>query len=138
MEKSDLMGFEFDATECPDLFPPLVCLACNSKGKSVIRGAERLVHKESNRANALVSEFMKLGAKIKLKGNMMEIIGTGNENLLGCAVESHNDHRIAMALAVAGLNASGKTIISGEECVSKSYPDFFNDLVTIASGGVVR
>jgi 3-phosphoshikimate 1-carboxyvinyltransferase len=74
--KLPLQGFVFDATHCPDLFPPLVVLACNCRGKTKIKGVERLVHKESNRAMALVKEFSSLGARIHINGNWLEIEGT--------------------------------------------------------------
>ncbi|MBN2121838.1 3-phosphoshikimate 1-carboxyvinyltransferase [Candidatus Micrarchaeota archaeon] len=132
VEKGALMGFEFDASDCPDLFPPLVALACNCSGKSVILGVRRLLGKESNRAAALVSEFGKLGAKIRVAGDAIEI--EGGAKLSGGEVDSHSDHRIAMACAVAALNCSGSVRILNAECVSKSYPSFFEDLEKLAEG----
>lgn len=127
--KNKLSSFEYDATDSPDLFPPLVSLAVNCIGKSIIHGVDRLFNKESNRATALVQEFSKLGAKIKIIGNSMEITGT---KLHSGKVNSHNDHRIAMALAVASLTASDSVEIENSECVSKSYPQFFNDLKSLS------
>jgi len=132
VEGSDLTAFRFDATECPDLFPPLAVLACSCRGQSVISGVERLQHKESNRAQALFSELTKIGAKISISGNQMAI--TGNR-ITGGQIESHGDHRIAMAGAVAGLGSAQGVGIKGWECVSKSYPRFFEDLNSI--GGAV-
>ena len=131
-EKSELKGFEFDATDCPDLFPPLVALACNCKGRSRIQGALRLEGKESDRAAALVSEFGKMGGKISVSEDVMEIEGC---KLGGGDVDSHNDHRIVMAVAIAGLNSEKGVNIEGAECVSKSYPKFFEDLKVLADGG---
>lgn len=128
VRKGKLKGFHFDATHCPDLFPPLAALACNCEGTTVISGVERLVHKESNRAMALEKEFSALGANIRIEGNRMEIKGT---KLMGGIVDSHNDHRIAMAAAVAALNVQKDVTIRGDECVAKSYPDFFADLKKI-------
>lgn len=125
VRKAGLAGFEFDATDCPDLFPPLAVLACSCKGRSVIYGAERLKHKESDRAAALASELGKIGADIKINGNQMEIEG---KKLVGGKVDSHNDHRIAMACAIAGLGSENGVEIEGEDCISKSYPGFFKDL----------
>lgn len=125
VEAGDLKPFEFDATACPDLFPPLVVLASNCGGKSVIHGLGRLTYKESNRASALHREFKKLGIRITAEGNTMEVYGG---TVQGALVDSHNDHRIAMACAVAGLRARGDVVISGSACVSKSYPSFFSDL----------
>lgn len=125
VEKNELIAFEFDATDCPDLFPPLAVLACNCKGKSIITGTERLKHKESDRAAVLVEELSAIGANIKVEGNQMII--EGNE-LKGGTINSHNDHRIAMAGAIAALTCKGQVEITDEECISKSYPKFFDDL----------
>jgi 3-phosphoshikimate 1-carboxyvinyltransferase len=123
---SRLKPFSFDATECPDLFPPLVALAAYADGKSVIKGAERLTHKESNRALTLQEEFGKLGIRITLSGDEMFIDGGGILN--GALTHSHHDHRIAMALAIAALGANGPVVIEEAEAINKSYPAFYDDL----------
>jgi len=128
VRKRRLESFEFDCTDCPDLFPPLVALACHCRGMSRIQGVERLRYKESNRARSLIEEFTRLGADIRLKGDSLEIECSG---LKGGKVDAHNDHRIAMALALASINASGDIFIEGSECVAKSYPDFFDDFARI-------
>lgn len=119
-------AFHFNATDCPDLFPPLVALAAYCRGTSVIEGVSRLSHKESSRGSALQQEFKKMGVEIKLQDDLMMI--TGGETLKGAVVHSHHDHRIAMACAVAALKADGKTTIEEAEAVNKSYPGFYNDL----------
>src|SRR5450432_386906 len=121
-----LKGFEFDATDCPDLFPPLVALASVCQGSSFIKGASRLVHKESDRALTLQEEFSKLGVDILLNGDLMGIKGT--ENLNPATVHSRHDHRIAMATAVAALRATGPVQIEKADAINKSYPSFFDDL----------
>jgi 3-phosphoshikimate 1-carboxyvinyltransferase len=118
--------FHFNATDCPDLFPPLVALAAYCNGTSVIEGVSRLAHKESNRAITLQQEFLKMGIEITLQDDLMMI--KGGEGLKGATVFSHHDHRIAMACAVAALKATGETIIEDAEAVNKSYPGFFDDL----------
>lgn len=118
--------FHFNATDCPDLFPPLVALAAYCKGSSVIEGVSRLAHKESNRALTLQEEFKKMGVHIKLQDDLMIIEGGGG--LTGTTVHSRHDHRIAMACAVAALGATGETIIEGAEAINKSYPNFYEDL----------
>jgi len=123
-----LKTFNYDATDTPDLFPPLVILALGCDGTSKIAGTNRLLNKESNRLKALISEFTKLGIKIYEEDNTLNIEGG---KVFGCEVDSHNDHRIAMALAVAGLKSESPVIINDAECVKKSYPDFFNDLKNI-------
>jgi 3-phosphoshikimate 1-carboxyvinyltransferase len=126
-QASNLKPFNFDSTDCPDLFPPLVALAVRCNGISEITGVERLIHKESNRALALQQEFSKMNDKlISIAGNKMII--RGGLPLLSATVDSHNDHRIAMSLAIAGLNVEGGIHISGCEAVKKSYPDFFANL----------
>ena len=125
VEKRKLNAFVFDATDCPDLFPPLAALAALCEGTSVIYGAQRLAHKESDRAQALREEFGKLDILIEMCGNRMEVQGG---RVRGGEVNSHNDHRIAMACAVAALQAQGKVLIQDSECVAKSYPAFFSDL----------
>jgi 3-phosphoshikimate 1-carboxyvinyltransferase len=125
VSKSKLNAFDFDATESPDLFPPLVALACYCSGVSSIRGVSRLVHKESDRASALREEFGKMGVKIEIKDDVMFITGSKPR---GARVESHEDHRIAMALAVASLGATSRVFIRDSQCVAKSYPGFFDDL----------
>ncbi len=124
-ERNRLCAFRFDATHCPDLFPPLVALASACEGKSKIYGSMRLIHKESNRGDALSSEFAKLGIKVEQFPDRIEVTGGKAK---GGIVKSHNDHRIAMACAIAGLRGVDETKIEDWECVSKSYPDFFSHL----------
>lgn len=121
-----LKAFHFDATDCPDLFPPLVALAAYCNGTTTIEGVNRLEHKESNRGLTLQEEFGKMGVPITLQDNLMLVAGEGVVN--GAVVHSHHDHRIAMACAVAGLAASGNTTIEGADAINKSYPAFFEDL----------
>ena len=121
-----LKAFQFDATDCPDLFPPLVALASFCKGTTVIHGVGRLAHKESNRALTLQEEFGKMGVSIALQDDVMLI--RGGEGVKGAVVHSRHDHRIAMACAVAGLRADGATTIEEAQAINKSYPDFYTHL----------
>jgi 3-phosphoshikimate 1-carboxyvinyltransferase len=125
---SALIAFDFDATDCPDLFPPLVALAAYCKGITRIKGVHRLTHKESNRTVALQQEFGKMGIVIGVDGDTMLI--TGN-SVKGTEVHSHHDHRIAMSCAVAALSAEGPTTIHTAEAINKSYPDFYDHLQTL-------
>jgi 3-phosphoshikimate 1-carboxyvinyltransferase len=122
----EMDAFYFDATDCPDLFPPLAALAAYCKGKTTIKGVSRLAHKESDRAITLQDEFDKMGVTIDLKGDEMIIHGGGN--VKGADVHSHHDHRIAMACAVAALKADSEMVIDEAQAVKKSYPDFYEDL----------
>lgn len=125
VKKGKLRPFRFDASHCPDLFPPLAALACYCGGTSEIAGVDRLRGKESDRAETIVQEFGKTGAGVRVEGNSMYIQDSG---ITGAATHHHHDHRIAMALAVAGLGSKEGININGAECVSKSYPGFFRDL----------
>lgn len=122
----EMDAFYFDATDCPDLFPPLVALAAYCNGKTTIKGVSRLAHKESDRAITLQDEFDKMGVTIDLKGDEMIIHGGGK--VKGADVHSHHDHRIAMACAVAALKADSEMVIDEAQAVKKSYPDFYEDL----------
>lgn len=126
-----LQPFHFNATECPDLFPPLVALAAYCNGKTVIEGTSRLTHKESNRAITLQDEFGKLGVKIDLQDDLM--IVQGGNGLTGAVVHSRHDHRIAMACAVAALKAKGATVIEEAAAINKSYPEFYEHLKTLGA-----
>lgn len=127
--KRDLTAFEFDATNCPDLFPALAALAAAAEGTSVITGTSRLEHKESNRAETLREEYAKLGIEIDIETeNVMKIRGG---SIHGAEVDGHSDHRIAMSLAVSALRSDGEVKITGAECVSKSYPNFFEDIESL-------
>jgi 3-phosphoshikimate 1-carboxyvinyltransferase len=126
-----LKAFHFDATDCPDLFPPLVALASVCHGSSFIRGVSRLAHKESDRAITLQDEFRKLGVDILINGDTMGIKGVST--LSSATVQSRHDHRIAMATAVAALRADGPVMIEKAEAVNKSYPAFFDDLSKLSA-----
>ena len=129
-----LAAFHFDATECPDLFPPLVALAAYCEGKSVIQGATRLTHKESDRAATLREEFGKMGIRVELQGDTMIIEGGV---VTGGKVHSHHDHRIAMACAVAALKAKEETTIDEAQAIKKSYPDFYTDIQRLGASVTV-
>ncbi len=121
-----LHAFEFDATNCPDLFPALAALAAAAEGVSVIRGTSRLEYKECNRAEAICEEYGKLGIEVDLsEEDVMKIRGGA---IHGARTRSHGDHRMAMSLAVAALRSDGAVTIEEAESVAKSYPRFFEDL----------
>jgi 3-phosphoshikimate 1-carboxyvinyltransferase len=126
-----LKAFEFDATECPDLFPPLVALASYCKGVTKIKGVNRLTHKESNRGLTLQDVFGKMGVQIDLEDDVMFV--HGGDQLKGANVSSHHDHRIAMAAAVAALGADGPVVITDAEAIDKSYPAFYNHLIQLGA-----
>ena len=110
-----------------------MALAAYSSGISTIKGVSRLIYKESDRAAALKEEFGKMNISVVIEGDVMKV--TGGQPT-GARVESHDDHRIAMAVAVAALRATGKVNIRDSQCVAKSYPGFFDDIRHL--GALVR
>ena len=129
VSKRKLRGFEFDATNAPDLFPALAALAAAAEGESVIIGTDRLRHKESDRAETICHEYEKLGIEVDIsEKNIMRIRGG---EILPATTFSHNDHRIAMSIAISALRCQGEIVIENAECVEKSYPTFFEDLESI-------
>lgn len=129
-ERSDLKAFNYDATDSPDLFPPLAALAAGCSGTSRIRGISRLFHKESDRAGAIADVLEMTGIKVNFEGDEMLITGG---DIHGAVVSSHNDHRIAMMAAVMAAGATGGVTIRDAEAVAKSYPGFFDDLSLIGA-----
>ncbi|MHB0898392.1 MAG: 3-phosphoshikimate 1-carboxyvinyltransferase [Spirochaetales bacterium] len=124
-----LQAFEFDATDCPDLFPPLAALAAACVGVSGIKGVHRLKGKESDRAASIESMLGALGVPVSFEKDWMRIHGGV---IHGGTIDACGDHRIAMAAAVAALAAEGPVTILGAECVSKSWPSFFDDLDSVS------
>ncbi len=120
----ELRGIDINCCDTPDLVPILCVAGCFAKGVTRILGVAHLAHKESNRLTMPAQELKKLGAQIKVRADSLEIKGAF---LKGGIVSSCGDHRIAMALAVAGLKIGG-VVIKGVQCISKSYPDFVRDL----------
>ncbi len=125
VKKSNILPFYFDATDSPDLFPALAVLATKAKGTSSIKGVSRLIHKESNRAEAIVNEFRNLGIKTEIIDD--KLIIHGKNKIKGGIFNSYNDHRMAMAAAILSLSAEDQIEITNYKCVSKSYPAFFDD-----------
>ncbi|MCL2727380.1 MAG: hypothetical protein FWD56_03260, partial [Bacteroidales bacterium] len=129
----DLKPFTFDLTHAPDLAPALTALAAAIPGASVLKGAGRLKTKESSRGEVLQQIFKQMGVQIDLSADEMMIHGrnridvsTGN-----CIIDCHNDHRIAMAAAIAAVSARYPISLTGASCVSKTYPRFWDDLASL-------
>jgi 3-phosphoshikimate 1-carboxyvinyltransferase len=124
-----LRGIEADLEDTPDLVPTLVALGCKARGKTVIKNVEHARHKESDRLATCAAEFTKFGAYIKEKKDGLVIKGV--KELQGALVNSRGDHRLVMALSIAGMAASGSTVIRGSEAVDISYPEFFRTLESL-------
>jgi len=120
-----IKALDIDAGDIPDLVPPLAALLCRADGPSRIYNAGRLRLKESDRLTALATGLSSLGADITAGED--ELLIKGVSALHGGEVSSHNDHRIAMALALAAISSTGSVTIHGASSVSKSYPDFWQD-----------
>ena len=126
-----LEAVDVNAKDTPDLVPVCAALACYAKGTSRIHDAQRLRLKESDRLSSLYLELRKMGADIAVDEGSLTIKGPCKLN--GSDIDSHNDHRIAMACAVAALRADGETRIHDAECVKKSYPRYFIDLSSLGA-----
>lgn len=113
-----------------DEIPVLAALACYADGVTVIRDAAELRVKESDRIASIALELSKLGAKVGTLADGLAI--EGGAPLNGTEVDSHGDHRIAQALAVAALGAEGETTVASVDCVATSYPAFESDLLGLA------
>lgn len=123
-----LNGIELDATNIPDLVPPIALVAACAKGTTRIYGAERLKIKESNRLLSVSQVLNCLGGKVAVTDDGLIIEGSA---ILGGAVESQNDHRIAMLAAIASTVSRGSIELSGAEAVKKSYPRFWEDFKSL-------
>ena len=117
--------FELDCSDIPDLVPILSVLACFSQGESRLTNAARLRIKESDRLAAVTKALCGIGGRVTEYEDMLVIRGV--EELAGGEAESFNDHRIAMAMAIASTRCREPLLIRGAECVSKSYPGFWEE-----------
>jgi 3-phosphoshikimate 1-carboxyvinyltransferase len=116
-----LNGIRVDMAAMPDLVPTLAVLAAFAQGETVITGVAHLRHKESDRLGAMAAELAKLGVDVRETADGLIIQG-GEPH--GAAIDTHQDHRLAMSFAVAGLKAPGMVILD-PDCVAKSFPDFW-------------
>lgn len=133
VKESKTSGIVIDASECPDLVPVLATLAALSEGTTKIINAERVRIKECDRLKAMATELNKIGGEVEeLKDGL---IIKGKNSLKGGIVDSWNDHRIAMAMAVASIKCEEPLIITNSGAVKKSYPQFWEDFRRL--GGVV-
>ncbi len=126
LPSAPLRGFEFDATDAPDLIPTLAVVALYASGYSHIGGIGRLAGKESNRTEALLETLLALGAEVAIEGDRMVI--RGGCRLHAAPLATHSDHRIAMAQAIIGLFMSERPRLDDVACVAKSFPTFFSIL----------
>ena len=121
----DLKAVEVDCSDTPDLVPILAALACFAEGTTRIKNVAHLVHKESNRLAGPAEQLNRLGGHVRATRNSLVIRGSKTQ---GGTVSGCNDHRLAMALAVAGMRTNSGVVVTGAECISKSYPGFVSDM----------
>ncbi len=133
-KNAEIIGFEEDCSDIPDLVPILSVLGAYGKQRSVIYNAERLRIKESDRLAACADMLGRLGGNVTVTSDGLIIEPNGR--LHGGEVDSFGDHRIVMAAAIAALGATGDVIIHGAEAAEKSYPDFFRDYTLL--GGIAN
>ena len=130
VREATLKGLTLDMTDCPDLFPVVAALCATASGTSTLTGIRRLQFKESDRIAAMAEGLKRMGVRTALDEDTFTIEGGRPK---GSMVSPHQDHRIAMAFTVLGLAADGETVITDAECVSKSYPGFWEDIESIGA-----
>ncbi len=139
VESSTLRSTTVDGALVPrliDEIPVLAVAATRASGVTEIRDAADLRVKESDRIAALATELVKLGVRVDQRADGLAI--HGGARLAGARVDSHGDHRIAMALVVAGLAATGETVVENTACISTSFPEFVSTLNRLAGGETVQ
>jgi len=128
--RNELKGVNIDLGDYPDILPTVAVVAAYASGKTEITNIAHLRFKESDRLNDTAAELAKMGIKADVTDDTMVIYGGKPK---GAEINAHNDHRLAMSLAVAALFADDSSIINGAEAVTKSYPKFFADLVKLGA-----
>ncbi len=132
VRKSRLNAIRADLSDCIDLLPTMAVLAAMADGESEFIGIDRARIKESNRVSALREGLERMGIKVREERNKLTVTGSMPK---GSIIDSKGDHRIAMAFSILG-SVVGETIIDGAECVSKTFPEFWDILKSI--GGEVK
>lgn len=125
-----LNGIEINIDDCIDLGPIIFVVAAFCKGTSIIKGYQRLEFKESKRATAMISELKKCGVDITMDSEKIIIKGASSYNV-DVLFDSYFDHRVAMALSVFATLNKGTTLIKDYECINKSYPCFYEHLLSL-------
>jgi 3-phosphoshikimate 1-carboxyvinyltransferase len=127
---AELSGIEVDLSDMPDMVQTLAVVALFARGATTIQGIRSLRVKETDRVAALTNELAKLGARVDVSEDEMTI--TPPQHITPAAIDTYDDHRMAMSFAVAGTRVAGITI-RNVECVNKTYPGFFEGLNRLQS-----
>ena len=125
-----LRGIEVDMNAISDTVQTLAAVAIQAEGPTTITGVAHIRHKETDRIHALATELRKIGADVEERPDGLRIIPG---KLSGARIETYNDHRMAMSMALVGLATAGIVILD-PECTAKTYPDFFADLERLTRG----
>lgn len=136
---SELRGIELDGATVVrmiDEFPILMVAALRAKGETIVRDARELRVKETDRIAVMANELRKMGADIEEREDGFRVVGV--QTLEGATVDGHDDHRIAMSLTVAGLIASGETIVTDAACIGDSFPGFSETLIGCGASVTMR
>lgn len=132
IQSDRIEAFHFDATNCPDLIPILSVLALFCKGESRILGGHRLIHKESNRLEGILSQLIKLNSSVHYDDTAIVIFGNSwNELPEKISLDTFSDHRLVMAWTILICALKKMPDLNNIESVNKSYPNFFNHLSTL-------
>lgn len=132
--KKRLYNTSVDLSQIPDLAPILAAVASCAEGETLLFNAKRLRLKESDRINTICDMLEKVGCSVTSDDDCIKI--NGNDYISGGKADSHNDHRIAMSLAVCATMAKNNVIITNADAVTKTYPEFFNDYIKL--GGIIN
>lgn len=132
VSRSALSGVEVDVGDTPDLLPTIGVLGAAATGETRIVNCEHVRYKETDRVAAMATELEKLGVRVTEEHDALTIHG-GDSELRGTRVAGYDDHRVIMALSIAGLLAEGETMVEGAEHVDVSFPDFFDSLAGIGA-----
>ncbi len=134
---ADLRNITMDASQTPDLVPPVAAMAAFGTGTMRILNASRLRLKESDRLHAIAVELRKMGVRIIEMPGGLQIVGEPDGLYEGGAADTWGDHRVAMCLSVLALRTFQGIELSGADCIDKSWPNFWNDFSAIG-GGVIE
>jgi 3-phosphoshikimate 1-carboxyvinyltransferase len=132
VERSSLSGVEVGVADTPDLLPTIATLGAAADGTTRITDCEHVRYKETDRVSAMAEELSKMGACVEEARDELVVHG-GETELVGARVDGRSDHRIVMALTVAGLVAEGETVVKGAEHVDVSFPDFFDTMASLGA-----
>jgi 3-phosphoshikimate 1-carboxyvinyltransferase len=132
VERSSLSGVEVGVADTPDLLPTIAALGAAADGTTRITDCEHVRYKETDRVSAMAEELSKMGASVQEARDELVVHG-GETDLVGARVDGRADHRIVMALTVAGLVAEGETVVEGAEHVDVSFPDFFDTMASLGA-----